>query len=213
MTSKPTGNAPKTESAIGVAMSDLLCPVAVLFARVDSIYKQLPSCDVWDIQRNALKYKGKSPVVAHPPCRAWSQLRHQAKPVAGEKELALFAVKVVRENGGVLEHPARSVLWTTVGLPEPGERDKWGGWTMTVPQWWWGHDCDKSTRLYIVGCQPKDIPTVPLKLGEAPCVQTYSHQCRRRPQMKHTKREATPRDFAIWLVSLARQCKGHNGTR
>ncbi len=184
--------------------------VAVLFAREDSIYKQIPGCDVWDKSRNALKWPGGNTVIAHPPCRAWGQLRHQAKPEPGEKELALFAVKAVQQNGGVLEHPARSTLWEAARLPKNGERDMHGGWTMTVPQFWWGHNAFKSTNLYIVGCSPCDVPPVPLKLGEAPCVLSYSHQCRTRPETKRAEREATPLNFALWLVETARRCKGHN---
>jgi len=188
----------------------LLCPVVVLFARSDSIYKTLPGCDVWDIDRDAANYRGNSPVVAHPPCRAWGQLRYFARPLPGEKELAIWAVGIVRANGGVLEHPARSTLWKTAQLPEPGERDEWGGWTMAVPQFWWGHRANKSTRLYIVGCEPRAIPTVPLVLGEAPCVIQSRKRQDYRPHTKRAEREATPKDFAIWLVSLARRCTGHN---
>jgi len=85
--------------------------VSVLFARQDSIYKTLTDCDVWDIERDALKWPGGNPIIAHPPCRAWGSLRHFAKPRPGERELALWAVKQVRAEGGVLEHPARSLLW------------------------------------------------------------------------------------------------------
>jgi hypothetical protein len=45
--------------------------VAVLFARADSIYKTLAGCDVWDEARDALKWPGGAPIIAHPPCRAW----------------------------------------------------------------------------------------------------------------------------------------------
>jgi hypothetical protein len=48
--------------------------VAVLFARSDSHYKALPGVDVWDSERDARKWLGGSPVVAHPPCRAWGAL-------------------------------------------------------------------------------------------------------------------------------------------
>jgi len=74
--------------------------VAVLFARRDSIYKTMPDCDVWDIERDARKWPGGCPVVAHPPCRAWGQLSHMANPRPDEKELAIFAVDQVRKFGG-----------------------------------------------------------------------------------------------------------------
>lgn len=100
--------------------------VAVLFARHDSIYKSLPGCDVWDIERDARTWPGGTPIVAHPPCRSWGTFRHVAKPVDGERELALWAVDQIRRYGGVLEHPARSALWREKPLPEPGQRDDWG---------------------------------------------------------------------------------------
>lgn len=97
--------------------------IAVLFARLDSIYKELPGCDVYDIQRDARTFRGGSAIVAHPPCRAWGRLRTFARPAEGERELAHFAVDVVRRFGGVLEHPAGSLLWKSAGLPEPGRPD------------------------------------------------------------------------------------------
>ncbi len=38
--------------------------VAVLFARADSHYKALPGSDVWDAERDALRWPGGCPVVA-----------------------------------------------------------------------------------------------------------------------------------------------------
>ena len=89
--------------------------VAVLFARADSIYKTMPECDVYDIERDARTWPGGCPVVAHPPCRAWGKLFYFAKPRAGEKELGPFAANQVRRFGGVLEHPKDSKLsdWLT----------------------------------------------------------------------------------------------------
>ena len=104
--------------------------VAVLFARADSIYKTMPGCDVWDMDRDARKFPGGMPIVGHPPCRAWGQLRHLAvvKPRADEKALAPWCIQKIRENGGVLEHPKGSSLWPVLGLPEPnGLPDEWGG--------------------------------------------------------------------------------------
>jgi hypothetical protein len=62
----------------------------------------------------------------------------------------------------VLEHPIYSRLWDVMELPPPGERDAWGGWTLPVHQFWWGHDCEKRTWLYIVGCEPEAIPDNPV---------------------------------------------------
>ncbi len=191
-------------------------PVVVLFARADSIYKTLPGCDVWDIERDARKWPGGCPVVAHPPCRAWGQLRQMAKPRPDEKDLALWAVDMIREHGGVLEHPAGSTLWKEKPLPNPGERDQWGGFTIIVPQFWWGHLADKATRLYICGCGPGDLPPVPFVLGEAPRTMSSTQKelvaaGLQKPELLKKDREKTPPAFAEWLVELARRTRSLNG--
>jgi hypothetical protein len=191
--------------------------ISVLFCRKDSIYKSLKNCDVWDIDRDARKWHGGNPVVAHPPCRAWGKLRGMANPRHDEKDLARLAVSFVRKNGGVLEHPVGSMLWQDQQLPAPGQRDQWGGWTLPISQKWFGHRAEKLTYLYIVGIDPKNIPSIPLVLGSAPCIvgtpgrrldgsrlkkgdQGY------RPEISKTEREKTPPELAIWLVELAKMC-------
>lgn len=74
----------------------------MLFARKDSIYKSMPECDVWDIERDARNWPGGCPAIAHPPCRAWGELSHMANPRPDEKDLAIFAVEKIREWGGFL---------------------------------------------------------------------------------------------------------------
>lgn len=183
--------------------------VAVLFARADSHYKAIPGCDVWDIDRDARKWPGGAPVVAHPPCRAWASLRFHAKPRDGEKQLAIDAVANVRRFGGVLEHPQMSTLWAVAGLPEPEHRDEFGGWTLIVDQNWWGHRARKRTRLYIVGCEPENIPVMPMVLGEAThTVGLWSGRDRAtcRPSIAKHEYETTPPAFAAWLVDLASRC-------
>lgn len=185
--------------------------VAALFVRSDSHYKTMAGVDSWDIERDARKWPGGCQVVAHPPCRAWGRLRSFAKPRLDEKELALFAVEKIRAYGGVLEHPASSSLWPAAGLPKPGSgRDEFGGWSIEVPQKWWGHKAEKNTWLYIVGLDPKDLPGFPITLGEAThTVGKWSgrDRARQRPELSKKDREATPPAFAAWLVDVAGRCK------
>lgn len=184
--------------------------VAVLFARSDSIYKTIPGLDVFDLARDARTYKGELPVVAHPPCRAWGRLRAFAKPRPDEKMLACFAIDTVRRVGGVLEHPASSSLFDTCGLPRPGSRyDDFGGWSIELPQKWFGHKAEKNTWLYVVGCSPRDIPSIPLVLAQPThTVGLWSGRDRSRalPDLSKKEREATPIAFAHWLVDLAARC-------
>lgn len=184
--------------------------VAVLFARADSNYKAHALADVYDEARDARTWAGGAPVVAHPPCRAWGRLRAFAKPAEHEKALALLAVAHVRRYGGVLEHPEASSLWKAAGLPRPGEgKDEHGGWTLCIDQFWWGHRARKRTWLYIVGCEGHELPDIPLRLGDAPCVVgLYSGRDRSRSRRSISKaeREHTPPALAAWLLDLAQRC-------
>lgn len=183
---------------------------AVLFARSDSIYKSIPELDVYDIERDARNYAGQYPVIAHPPCRGYGRLRKFARPRPDELQLGLFAVEQVRLKGGVLEHPECSTLWEVCDMPKPsaGEIvfDEFGGWTLAIAQYWFGHRAYKKTWLYICGVNPKEIPDIPLVLGEAPCVIGSSlHTAgavRRREEITRSEREHTPAQFAHWLVDL-----------
>lgn len=192
--------------------------VAVLFARADSNYKAMPQCDVWDAERDARKWPGGAPVVAHPPCRAWGRLRKLANPRPDEKELAIFAVAQVRAFGGVLEHPKGSTLWPVAGLPALGQRDQFGGWTLPIFQNAFGHRAEKPTLLYIVGCEPADLPPLPIVLGEASHVicapgrrrdGTRLHKGDKgwRPEVTPAEREHTPPALAAWLVEVANRCR------
>ncbi len=185
----------------------VMIPVAALFVRSDSIYKTIPGVDAWDIDRDARLWPGGCPIVAHPPCRAWGQLSSWAKPRHDEKELAVFAVDQIRMHGGVLEHPYRSSLWPVIGLPDCGDRDTFGGWTMPVHQHCWGHRAEKRTKLYIVGCNPRDVPPFPIRLDEPThSIGLYSGRNRTKLELPKKEREKTPSAFAQWLVDLARLC-------
>lgn len=192
--------------------------VVVLFVRSDSIYKTLPGVECYDIERDALTWHGGAPIVAHPPCRGWGCLRKMSHATEEEKALGPWAVDQVRRWGGVLEHPRGSTLWKAANLPRPTDgRDRWGGFTLDVDQFWWGHRAQKRTWLYVCGCNPGDVPAMPIKLGKAPNVVTNIHGLRAgmpgyRREITKRERDATPPDMAAWLVALARVCK-HNTER
>lgn len=163
----------------------------VLFGRKNSIYRRF-DLDVYDVLRDARTYSGDAPVIAHPPCRGWGRLRSFAKVSPGELDLAHFAVAAVRRCGGVLEHPAHSLLWSAAGLPSPGARDSFGGFTFPILQSWFGHEAPKPTWLYFVGLSPGDLPVLPFALGIP---------SGRVEFMSTAKREKTPIDLAAWLIS------------
>ena len=166
--------------------------VAALFVRKSNHYAAL-GCDCYDQQRDALTWPGGVPGVFHPPCRAWGQLSHMAKPRPGEKELSLWAMEKVRQFGGVLEHPYASRLWAEAGCIGFGMRDRFGGVLVPVMQSWWGHRAPKKSCLYIVG----PVPEIPF--SEHATVTTVD-------RMGRPERERTPEAFATWLVELARTC-------
>lgn len=181
--------------------------IAVLFARSDSCYKSIEGCDVYDIERDARTWAGGCHAVAHPPCRSWGRLRQFAKPRDDEKALGPWEVEQIRREGGVLEHPKESTLFSHCAMPRPGKfPDSFGGYTIAVDQFHFGHRAEKSTWLYIVGCEPDDLPVIPVRPGSPThCVRpTKSYP--RLPSITKPEREHTPPEFARWLVELASRC-------
>lgn len=166
--------------------------IAALFVRRDNHYASL-GCDCYDVTRDALSWQGGTPGVFHPPCRAWGQLSHFAKPLHGERELALWSVEMARKNGGVVEHPYASRLWAAVGCLSFGVRDQFGGVLIPVMQSWFGHRAPKKTCLYIVGPVPHVEPA-------------SVHTTHLVENMGRAERERTPALFASFLVDVARAC-------
>ena len=88
--------------------------VAALFVATGGSYFGLPGVDPWDVERDARKYRGPHPVVAHPPCQLWVNFAAlNFKRYGGEhnrpgNDGGCFesALASVRRWGGVLEHPA-----------------------------------------------------------------------------------------------------------
>lgn len=172
----------------------------VLFTQKKSIYNSL-GCDCYDEKRNALNYMGSEPVIAHPPCRLFSRMRGLSTAKMSEKDLAYWAVDLIRKNGGVLEHPYLSKLWSEKNIIMPGQGvDEYGGFSLDVNQVWFGHKAIKRTWLYIVGIDPGSIPDYNF-LGMP--THMVSHLKRHKnPRKSLGKEEAsyTPVDFARYLI-------------
>lgn len=157
-------------------------PVA-LFTCATSPYLDL-GLECFDYYRDARTYQGTGRVIAHPPCRTWGRYAHWVKAPPHEKDLAIWALELVRRNGGVLEHPASSRLWKHL---RPGET------SILIRQADFGHRAEKLTRLFYA-----KMPRVPLlpEPAEGPFVPVE--------HMGRPERERTPYPLAQWLVSWCR---------
>lgn len=181
--------------------------VSILFVQKNSVYKQL-GVDCWDDKRDARNFNCCNAVVAHPPCAQWGRMRALAKKDDDQKQLAPFAVGVIRKCGGVLEHPRDSLLWSTGILPYPGKTDQYGGYSILVNQHWFGHRAEKKTLLYIVGCEEKFLPNIPISFDAVTATIGRSSAYRKHKVKEVTKfeRSATPILMAQWLIQVAAIC-------
>jgi hypothetical protein len=201
--------------------------IAALYVETDGAYFGLPGVDPWDEPRNARRYMGPWPVVAHPPCQRWGKFWHgsTAKPhqyqMGDDNGCFLAALWSVRFWGGVIEHPADSHAWRWHGLNKPPKAGGWvkadefGGWTCHVEQGHYGHMPRKGTWLYAVGV---DLPN--LRWGKSPqrihpvALERYGYEKARRIGMvamvggkdKTRIRNATPIEFRDLLLSIAATC-------
>lgn len=171
--------------------------------------------DCWGVERDAATYRGPHPVVSHPPCGPWSRLYGMCnRRTMQSKGLGIVAVRQVRRWGGVLEHPSHSTLWDACSMPKPNgffqEVDQWGGWTLPVEQWWWGHDAIKPTWLYIVGTHtPPPIHNDGRRrpVGRNAGGRLGNQERSMVERMYAGRRHLTPPAFAEWLVDLASRCR------
>jgi len=204
--------------------------IAALYVDPVGCYSGLPDVDVWDEARDARKYAGPYPVVAHPPCQRWGRFWHGSTRKPHQYKLGddggcfAFALKAVRTWGGVLEHPCDSHAWKFFNLTPPERHKGWrpasdypyGGWTCYVEQGHYGHMSRKPTWLYAVGC---DLPDLNWTRGEQRLHPTalakYGYEKARRIGItamvggkdKTRIRNATPMEFRNVLLSIARSAE------
>lgn len=190
--------------------------IAALFVQTNGCYFGLPGVDPWDQERDALRYEGDGPVIAHPPCQLWGSLAYvnyarwggdHNKPWNDGGKFA-FAIETVRRCGGVLEHPAQTRAWIAYGLTPP-RGSGWqlcldGGWVCEVWQSAYGHRANKATWLYYFGQRPPFALRWERKVGTH---QIGWHDQRGKSENKPTlsKKEAnaTPKAFRDELIRLS----------
>lgn len=201
--------------------------VAALFVQRDGCYWNLPGVDPWDEARDARRYAGPYPAVAHPPCQRWGRYSEN-HPIKGRTARTgddggcfAHALWAVRQFGGVIEHPKDSKAFVgehsyNLGRPSrEGWTRSWDGigWICQVEQGHYGHFSRKPTWLYAVSCN-----LLSLRWGRseqrlpAYAVERYGYEKARRIGVmaavggkdKTRIREATPEPFRDILISIAR---------
>jgi hypothetical protein len=204
--------------------------VAALYVDEKGCYAGLPDVEVWGVTRDARKYAGPWPVVAHPPCARWCRLAGLVEKRWGHKRgeddgCFAAALAAVRQYGGVLEHPAYSDAWPTFMLPEPPNSGGWvrgicGGWSCHVEQNSYGHVAKKATWLYAFGIEA--LPS--LRWGHVAdqevkaLVSWCGNRVRSgeaRPRVGKAAAAATPVLFRDELLGIARSVRhrGKDGER
>jgi hypothetical protein len=203
--------------------------VAALYVQADGAYAGINGVELWDEARDARRYAGPWPVVAHPPCQRWTRMHGFVEHVYPGRfklgdDAGCFAAALasVRRWGGVLEHPEGSQAWEHFGLLEPPRGGGWirtdalygfDGWACCVDQGAFGHRARKRTWLYACGV---DLPSLHWGSanGDFPWVSFLEHNTpegRRRAirtgvcqRLSKRQRSATPPAFRDLLLSIAR---------
>ena len=168
--------------------------INVLYIHSSSVYYNYPNLGCWSEKEDARNFTGKGVIIAHPPCRLWSQMRAFSKADPTEKEYGLKAIDHVRKYGGIVENPVSSQLWKAKNIPLPGFRDEFGGFSVSVNQSWFGYYTRKNTLLYIVGIEPKELPPYP---ALNPVIS------RKFDNLSPKQRSETVPAFAEWLINIA----------
>lgn len=198
---------------------------AALFVSQHGPYWGRSDVDPWDETRDARRYNGPYPVVAHPPCRLWINLAavNYARALNEPNRTVMIpawypggtdggcfahALASVRRFGGVLEHPSGSHAWAHHGLRKPAR----GSWQRAAPREWvtcvnqscYGHQARKATWLLYVG----DAAPPAVDWRDMPGTHQVGWtdargKARNKPTLSSRNAELTPPKFAELLIALA----------
>lgn len=175
--------------------------VAALYVDKLGPYFSIPYVDCYDVLRDAKKYEGSHPVVAHPPCGPWGRMKGLS--TVQDRTCGPHAVEMVQKYGGVLEHPADSSLFDYCRLPKPGNGSEGSGKTYAIRQVAWGHKTAKPTWLYMFGV-PHHLVLGSLRKGGIPTHIITNNERSKLPRCTVLEARHTPISLAYTLVYLAR---------
>lgn len=201
--------------------------IAALFVETDGCYYGLDGVDPWDITRDARKYAGPHPIVAHPPCQRWGRFWHGStrKPhqfkMGDDGGCFESALHSLEQFGGVIEHPADSLAFKHFGVRIPERYKGWQraamGYVCYVEQGHYGHFSRKPTWLYAgTTTKPDDLDFSKGEQRLHPvALERYGYEKARRIGMtamiggknKTKIRNATPLQFRDVLISIARSAR------
>ena len=190
--------------------------IAALFVQADGCYYDIDYIDPWPIDRDARRYQGPHPVIAHPPCQLWGSLaavnfaRWGGEHNRPGNDGGCFASALASVNkwGGVLEHPAKTRAFAAHGIPAPKgsgwQKIENGAWVCEVWQSAYGHRANKATWLYYKGwCAPFSMrwerPTGTHQIG----FHDQRGKLKNKPTLNKREANATPIEFRDDLISLA----------
>ena len=164
----------------------------------------LTDVDAWPAARDARRYAGPHPVVAHPPCGAWAMplakvnRTRYGHEIGADGGMFAHALWCVRMFGGVLEHPANTAA--------PDAR--WGHgrrlWATQVAQSAYGHRCIK--RTWLLACLPQQPPAIDWSEPAPTAVTSYLQRTTTNlPRLAKRVASRTPTAFRDLLLDLARR--------
>lgn len=135
--------------------------IAALYVISDGVYAGRPDVDCWPEERDARKYDGPWPVVAHPPCERWGRYwsggpsEKTRRKLGDDNGCFRAALASVRQHGGVIEHPEASHAWRAHGLTPPRNRaDGFLPATGSGSPAVWSRGTTATVRARRLGCMP-----------------------------------------------------------
>lgn len=202
--------------------------IAALFVDPAGVYSGLAGVECWGEERDACRYAGPWPVVAHPPCQRWGRFWHGSTRKPHQFQLGddggcfESALTSLQRWGGILEHPADSKAWAHFALTAPKRGEGWvfagypGWFTCYVEQGNYGHFARKPTWLLTSGVLRLALPALDWTRGaqrlDPRMVERHGYEKARRIGLvalvggkdKTKIRNATPPAFRDVLLSIAR---------